>query len=78
MENKTCKEYWDIIPFKSEHIFDTDGFPHYNPTNCIKCGKLARQWEDEILEKAKDMPEVREIIRNTLIHVSKLSDVKIL
>jgi hypothetical protein len=76
MNKETCKEYFDKLPFTSDHIFATDGTVHNNPINCIKCGKSAHQWEEEILEKAKDMPEIEELIKQTQIQFNKLSDFK--
>ena len=75
-QKENCKEYFDNLPFHSEHLFDVDGTPHNNPTNCIHCGKSASQWEEEVLERAKEMPEIKEYIRQTQIRLNKISDAK--
>lgn len=73
---ETCKEYWDKLPFTSKHVFATDGTVHENPTRCIHCEKPHRKYQDECLERAKKMPEINEVIKDTQIKINKLSDAK--
>ena len=68
---KPCKEYYDTLPLKSEHCFDTDGHPHNNPIKCIRCGVRYSEWRERVLDKAKAMPEIEAVISKQ-IKINKL------
>jgi hypothetical protein len=62
---KICREFWDSLPFTSEHIFKTDGSVHNNITVCEKCGKSIKEWEDEVLKKIKGKKFLQKEIKTT-------------
>jgi len=74
MKNECCQEYWNEIPFRSEHFFDTDGFPYFNPTKCISCGKSAQQYKKEMLGRFKNSKIGEEFVIKSGIQLRKLNE----
>ncbi len=50
MKKKTCKEYWDKIPYTSEHLWHADihGIPC---GDCINCGMPNSKWHKKLNKK---------------------------